>query len=99
MAAGIALHQGNLGLWNTLLNTVFCLSIIFLSVSGVVMWWKRRDAGSLSAPRYPRDYRVPKAIVAIGLLVCAAFPLTGIAVVAFAIIDFFLPKASSVQME
>ena len=92
MAAGIALHQGNLGLWNTLLNTVFCLSIIFLSVSGVVMWWKRRDAGTLSAPLYPRDYRVPKAILFIGVLVCVAFPLTGIAVAVFAIVDFFLPK-------
>ena len=92
MAAGVALHQGNLGLWNTLLNTVFCLGIIFLSVSGVVMWWKRRSIGTLSAPLYPRDYRVPKAILVIGVLVCAAFPLTGIAVVLFAIVDFLLPK-------
>ena len=92
MAAGIALHQGNLGIWNTLLNTVFCLAMIFLSVSGVVMWWKRRTVGTLSAPLYPRDYHVPKAILVIGLLVCAIFPLTGTAVVVFAIIDFFLPK-------
>ena len=45
MAVGTALHQGDLGLWNTILNTVFCLAIIFLTVSGVVMWWLRRPKG------------------------------------------------------
>ncbi len=92
MAVGIALHQGNLGLWNTLLNTLFCLAVIFMSASGIVMWWKRRPSGQLGAPLYPRDYRVPVAIMVIALLVSAAFPLTGIAIIAFAIIDFLLPK-------
>ncbi len=48
MAAGIAFHEGDMGLWNLVLVTVFCLSIIFLSVSGFVMWWKRR-------PKVPPD--------------------------------------------
>jgi uncharacterized iron-regulated membrane protein len=42
MAVGIALHEGQLGWWNFAINTVFCLSIVFLCVSGVVMWWKRK---------------------------------------------------------
>lgn len=92
MAVGIALHQGNLGLWNTILNTVYCLFVVFMCVSGVVMWWKRRPAGALGAPRYPSDYRIPRGILVIGLAVAVAFPLTGIAIVAFALIDFLLPK-------
>jgi len=92
MAAGIALHQGNLGLWNTLLNTAYCLFVIFMCVSGVVMWWKRRPAGSLGAPRYPADYRIPRAVLGIALAVSVAFPLTGLAIVAFAAIDFLLPR-------
>jgi uncharacterized iron-regulated membrane protein len=92
MAAGIALHQGNLGLWNTALNTLYCLTVIFLCVSGVAMWWKRRPAGTLGAPRYPADYRIPRAVLGIALAVSIAFPLTGIAIVAFAVVDFLLPK-------
>ena len=81
-----------MGLWNTILNTVYCLTVIFMVVSGVVMWWKRRPAGTLGAPRYPRDYRIPRSILGIAVVVCLAFPLTGIAIVAFAVIDFLLPK-------
>jgi len=91
MAAGVAFHQGNLGLWNTILNTVYCLFVIFMCVSGVVMWWKRRPAGRLGAPRYPRDYRIPRGILGIAVAVSIAFPLTGIAILAFAVIDFLLP--------
>jgi uncharacterized iron-regulated membrane protein len=92
MAAGIALHQGNAGLWNLVLNLVFCHAIMLLSISGAVMWWKRRPSGSLGAPRYPRDFRAPAAIIAIGLAVIIAFPLTGLAVLAFLLVDWLLPK-------
>jgi uncharacterized iron-regulated membrane protein len=92
MAAGVALHQANLGWWNALLNTFFCLLVIFLTLSGAVMWWKRRPAGTLGAPLYPKDYRIPRAILGIAAIVSALFPLTGLGIVAFAVIDFLLPK-------
>ena len=92
MAVGIALHQGNTGLWNTIMNLAFCLAIIFMSVSGVVLWWKRRPEGTLGAPRYPANFRAPAVIIGIAAAVCAAFPLTGIAVMVFALIDVLLPK-------
>ncbi len=92
MAVGIALHQANLGWWNTALNVLFCLSVLVIALSGIVMWWKRKPAGRLGAPLYPRDYRAPGVIVAIALAVSIVFPLTGLAIIAFAIIDFLLPK-------
>jgi uncharacterized iron-regulated membrane protein len=96
MAIGIALHQGNTGWWNTALNLMFCLAIIFMTVSGVVMWWKRRPSNAsakvLGAPLYPKDFRMPVAIMVIGAAVCIAFPLTGIAVLLFALVDVLLPK-------
>jgi uncharacterized iron-regulated membrane protein len=92
MAAGIALHQGDMGWWNLALNAVFASSVVFLCVSGIVMWWKRRPAGQLGAPLYPSDYRVPRGILVIALAVAAAFPLTGIGIVFFAIVDFLLPR-------
>lgn len=92
MAVGIALHQGNLGPLNTALNLLFCMFILFMCVSGVVMWWKRRPTGQVGAPLYPRNFRVPAAILAIAAAVCAVFPLTGMGVALFAVIDFLLPK-------
>lgn len=92
MAAGIALHQANLGWWNTALNVLFCLSVMTMALSGIVMWWKRRPAGRLGAPLYPRNHRTPFVIAVIALSVAVIFPLTGIAIIAFAIIDFLLPR-------
>jgi uncharacterized iron-regulated membrane protein len=92
MAIGIALHQSDMGWWNLALNTVFCLAVIFMSLSGVVMWWKRRPSGALGAPLYPANMRIPRTILLIGAAVAAAFPLTGLSIVLFAAIDFLLPR-------
>ena len=83
MAVGIALHMGTLGLWSVLANTLVCLSVIFLAVSGVVMWWKRRPAGAtgLSAPPMPRDMPHWPAATAIALALGLAFPMAGITLV------------------
>jgi uncharacterized iron-regulated membrane protein len=92
MAVGIALHEGQLGLWNFALNALFCLACVFLCVSGIVMWWKRRPAGRLGSPRYPRDYRVPAGVLGLGALLAIAFPMGGLAIAFFAIVDFLLPQ-------
>lgn len=92
MAGGIALHEATLGLWNAILNTLFCLTVMFMSVSGVVMWWKRRPAGTVGSPLYPRDYRIPRTILGIAAVVSVLFPLTGLGIVAFAVVDFLLPR-------
>ncbi len=42
MAVGTPFHMGLMGTWNFVLNIVFCLAVNFVSVSGVVMWLKRR---------------------------------------------------------
>lgn len=81
MAVGIALHEGQTGLWNILLNGLFCLAVVFLCLSGVVMWWKRRPAGAhrLAAP--PRTEDLPPwkwaAAGAVAVALALLFPLTG----------------------
>ena len=92
MAVGIALHEGQMGLWNFALNALFCLSIVFLSVSGVVMWWKRKPVGQLGSPLYARDTRIAAPVLGLGAALAAAFPLGGLAIILFAVVDFFLPK-------
>lgn len=100
MAVGIALHEGDLGAWNVALNTLFCLGVIFVAASGVVMWWKRRPtgAGRLAAPPPPRDMPVWKAAVGLGLIVSIAFPLAGLAILAALLVDtLLLPRLPAVK--
>ncbi|MFW2589040.1 PepSY-associated TM helix domain-containing protein [Sagittula sp. SSi028] len=89
MAVGIALHMGTLGLWSVLANTLVCLAVIFLSVSGIVLWWKRRPAGGLrlAAPPAPRDMPQWKGAVAVALVLSLAFPLAGVALAAVLLLD------------
>jgi len=92
MAVGIALHQGDMGLWNTILNTIFCLLIVFLCISGVVMWWKRRPSGALrlAAPPLPVDLPLWKGAVFLALLLSLAFPLVGLTLLAAMALDLLL---------
>jgi len=92
MAYGIAFHEGDMGAWNLALNTVFCLSMIFLPVSGLVMWWKRRPEGALrlAAPPAPQGlafwWGAAALIVALGI----AFPLGGAAIAAVVVLDLLV---------
>jgi uncharacterized iron-regulated membrane protein len=42
MAVATALHQGDLGWWNALINLLACVAVALMCVAGVVMWWQRR---------------------------------------------------------
>jgi uncharacterized iron-regulated membrane protein len=92
MAWGIGLHKGITGRVNFVFNLVYLGLVVFICVSGVVMWWKRRPAGQLAAPLYPKGYQLTFGVAAIALVLGLAFPLGGLTIAAFAIIDFFLPK-------
>jgi uncharacterized iron-regulated membrane protein len=89
MAWGIAFHEGDLGTWNLALNTLFCLAMIFLPVSGVVMWWKRRPerAGRLGAPPAPREAGLWKGAALLILALGLAFPMAGAAILAVLVLD------------
>ncbi len=92
MAVGIALHQGDLGLWNAALNLLFCSAIVFLCVSGIVIWWKRRPAGSwrLVAPPAPRDLPLWKTGAVVMGVVALAFPLSGAVLLAVLLLDWLV---------
>lgn len=89
MAWGIAFHEGDLGTWNLALNTLFCLAMIFLPVSGLVMWWKRRPANAmrLAAPPRPRDVPLWKGAAVIAVVLGLMFPLGGAAMLAVLVLD------------
>jgi uncharacterized iron-regulated membrane protein len=94
MAWGIAFHEGDLGVWNIALNTVFCLSVIVLAVSGLVLWWKRRPAGArLGAPPRPVDIPYAKGALLVTLGLSLAFPMLGLVLLGVMVLDLVVLTA------
>lgn len=51
VAIGIAAHEGQLfGVANQILGVITAGGLVLLCISGVIMWWRRRDRGTLGAP-------------------------------------------------
>ena len=75
--------MGTLGWWSVLANVLFCLAVIFICVSGCVMWWKRRPskAGGLVPPAQKIELPVWWAMAVPLLIVAVLFP-TAIAAIA-----------------
>ncbi|MCK7615588.1 PepSY-associated TM helix domain-containing protein [Roseibium sediminicola] len=95
MAVGIAFHEGDMGLWNIVLNTVFCLSVIFLCISGLVMWWARRPKGSalrVFAPKAPDDLPHWRGAMILMLALSLAFPLVGLTLLIALALDYLVVK-------
>lgn len=88
---GVAAHEGQLfGAWNQVLGVVAALGLVLLSVSGAVMWWKRRPAGALGAPPVLR-FRGNVAVMGGALLIFALLlPVLGASLVIIAMIDLAL---------
>ena len=78
-----------MGLWSVILNIGFCLVILFVAISGAVMWWKRRPvgAGRLAAPPLPAEVPFAKGALALGLSFSMAFPVLGLTLIAILVID------------
>jgi len=52
VAYGVAWHEGQLfGRVNQLVGVLTAVMLVALSVSGLVMWWRRKPEGELGAPR------------------------------------------------
>jgi len=85
MAAGVSLHQGDVSVVNKALNALFCLAFIAISITGVVMWWKRRpnEAGfRLCAPNAPTHLPHWHKAMILMLVLSMAFPLVGLTLIA-----------------
>lgn len=92
MALGVGLHKGMVGRANFVFNLIYLALVVFVCVSGIVMWWKRRPEGQLASPLYPRNFAIPKFILGIGAFLAVCFPMGGVAITVFAVVDFLLPK-------
>ena len=95
---GVAWHEGALfGLANQLFALAILIALVTLSLSGALMWWRRRPDGRLGAP-------APKGIIRhswllVGLTVVLAFvvPLFGFSLALVILIERCGRRSSTVQ--
>jgi uncharacterized iron-regulated membrane protein len=86
VAFGIHVHQGDFGAANLWLNTLFALSLVWLTVTGIASWWIRRPAGKLAPP--PRtDTRWPPGLRAGAAFMVLLLPIFGLSVITVLIGD------------
>ncbi len=91
MEWGITVHQGmQYGWTNRILMLIGCIGVWALSISGVVMWWKRRPP-RLSPPRLGAPPVKPPVsygpVLAIVLPLAILYPLTGASLLVALLVD------------
>ncbi|MGX5218114.1 PepSY-associated TM helix domain-containing protein [Pseudomonas segetis] len=90
---GVMLHEGKMfGLANQLLMLAVCLMILLSSISGLVLWWKRRPQGGFGVPPLRHDLPVWRGGLAIMLVVACLFPLVGASLLLVAPLDWLFTR-------
>ena len=79
VAIGVHVHEGDFGPANLWLNTAFAISLVWLSVTGVLSWWIRRPKGGLGIPPKVLAEWPPPLLLA-GGIVCVLLPIFGASV-------------------
>ncbi|MDO6747030.1 PepSY-associated TM helix domain-containing protein [Gilvimarinus sp. 1_MG-2023] len=91
VGVGIAAHEGYLfGWFNLILGVVTTLGLVVLSVSGAVLWWRRRPSGKLGAPAPIHTPRVGRVLVGLVLLLGVLLPVVGLSLIALVLLEFIL---------
>jgi uncharacterized iron-regulated membrane protein len=81
VAFGIHVHQGDFGPFNLWLNTLFALSLVWLTVTGIASWWIRRPKGRI-APSPRAETPWPPGLKIAAAALCLLLPIFGASVVA-----------------
>ncbi len=88
---GVAAHEGQLfGLLNQLLGLFTAIGLVLLSVSAVVLWWRRRAIGVLGAPLLNRSPNFSWSLAALILGFAVYLPMLGLSLAAVLIVERFL---------
>ena len=91
LGVGIAAHEGQLfGLANQLLGLVTAMGLVTLSLSAVVLWWRRRHVGVLGAPLPITKPRWSIALTTVIVALALYLPAMTVSLVAVIILEKFL---------
>ena len=99
VSVAVAAHEGQLfGRLNQAILLLTAVGLVLLSVSATVMWWRRRPADMLGAPRRAAQPRF-SAMVAVAIAMLALLlPLFGLSLLPVLVIDrALLPRLPAVR--
>jgi uncharacterized iron-regulated membrane protein len=78
---GVMTHMGRqYGLANQLTGLAACVTLVATVGAGLVLWWRRRPAGSFGAPQLKAGNRLPRPLVVTIAALAVLFPLLGASV-------------------
>jgi uncharacterized iron-regulated membrane protein len=89
---GVAAHEGQLfGLLNQLLGVFTAVGLITLSISSVVLWWRRRPPKVLGAPiAVPPNEKISPAVLALLVVLGVYLPLLGLSIIGVRLTEILL---------
>jgi uncharacterized iron-regulated membrane protein len=88
---GIAAHEGQLfGLVNQLVSLFTTVGLVMLSVSGLVMWWRRKPQAALGAPQAIRRVRFSAGLIALMIALGLYFPFLGVSMIVVGVAERFV---------
>jgi uncharacterized iron-regulated membrane protein len=91
IGTGIAAHEGALfGLANQLVSLFTTIGLVTLSLSGLIMWRKRRPEGVLGAPAPIRRVPFSAGLIAIMVVLGLYFPFLGGSMIFVALTERFI---------
>lgn len=94
VAQAVAFHEGALfGPLNLATGVLAALGVILLTVSGTVMWWRRRPQGRIGVPPMPGDRRLAAGMVVLILVLGVLLPMAGITLLIALAVDTLIGLA------
>jgi len=96
VSTGIAFHEGQLFGWpNQLLGVMTTMGLVMMSLSGVILWWRRRQANTLGAPAAESDSQVSMALLGCVVLLGIALPLFGMSLILVLLVERLIISRTS----
>ena len=92
VGTGVAAHEGQLfGLANQLLGLFTAICLVVLSLSALVLWWRRRPAKALGAPAYLAPERpLAFSFVLVLILFCIYLPLLAGSILVIRVVELLV---------
>lgn len=91
---GIAIHEGQLfGWFNQLLGLLTALGLVLISVSGFILWWRRRVPNILGAPPSRKQIEPTRnsyVLIAVIIILGVLLPFLGISLLAVLLLERFV---------